>query len=250
MLPPIDIHHIADELTRLGDELERAGEDGDDGRGTPDPAPRQLLDDLRRLLDTLSDTDGDTPAESAAAMHAATGSTPDALLAHGLGLLGALVGHAEQLQLGPSARDLRRLSLPLTGWMLRRGAELDHPALVVQAAADLAETLHDPEDLAGLCVLLTEVVDGLSPAHIQGAAGTPARPWRELLLSRALAASRSHHPALMTEAFNAFGEHLPEDAPGFFRECLGRMAAQETPAPARELTQCYYDLWCARQRLH
>ena len=247
MLPPVDIHHISHELARLGEHLQRAY---DERPGALDFGPRFLLDGLGDLLDTLSDTAANTPAESARALHAATGGTPDALLAHGLDLLAQLADQAEHLNLPRTAGGLEQLSLALTCWMLRLGAELDRPEFVVNATAGLANTLHATEDLAGLYALMTELVEGMSPARIQEPGNLPSRPWRILLLNRAIVATRSQRPALMVAAFDSLVEHLPEDAPDFFREGMGQMETLRYPAPVRELMQRYYDRWCTGQRLH
>jgi hypothetical protein len=105
-------------------------------------------------------------------------------------------------------------------------------------------------DLAGLYALMTEMVEGMSPARIQDSGNFPSRPWRVLLLNRAIVATRSQRPALMVAAFDSLVEHLPEDAPDFFREGMGQMEALQYPAPVRELMQRYYDRWCTGQRLH
>jgi hypothetical protein len=54
----------------------------------------------------------------------------------------------------------------------------------------------------------------------------------------------------MVEAFRAVCEHLPEDAPTFFREGMGQMEALNYPQPVRDVMDRYYGLWCAGQRLH
>lgn len=247
MTPPVDIHHISHELARLGEEIQRACDDRPDAL---DSDPRLLLDGLGDLLDTLSDFEADRPGASLQALRETTGSTPEALLTHGLGLLAKLVDQAQHLNLPGTARKLERLSLPLACWMLRRGTELDHPELVVRAGAGLAAELHEPEDLATLCMLMSEIVDGMSPARIQDSANAPRRPWRTLLLDRVNVAIRSGRPGLMAVAFEAIGEHLAEEAPDFFRETMGQLDSLGHAPQVRELIQRYYDLWCASQRLH
>jgi hypothetical protein len=138
---------------------------------------------------------------------------------------------------------------------MRRGAELLHPEPVVNAAAALANSLREPNELAALYALMSEVVEGVSPLQTQEAeedrrSRGADRPWRVLLLNRAIVATRSHRPALMNEAFQAVCEHLPEEAPSFFREGMGQMDALNYPQPVRDLMDRYYSLWCAGQRLH
>ena len=115
----------------------------------------------------------------------------------------------------------------------------------------MANGLHHPDDLAALYALMREAVEGFSPALIQESAeADPTRPWRVLLLALAIVAIRSHRPSLMADAFDLVCEHLPEDAPDFFREGMGQMDALGYPQPVREVIARYYALWCAGQRLH
>jgi hypothetical protein len=54
----------------------------------------------------------------------------------------------------------------------------------------------------------------------------------------------------MEEAFEALAEHLPEEAPGFFREGMGQMDALGYPQRVRIIMQRYYDQWCGQRLLH
>ena len=245
MLPKVDLSDIADELKRLGEEIQRVHEDSDQ---VIEPAPQVLLAGLDQLLDTLRASDSDTPQQVAQALRAATGSEPDVLLDHGLDLLRQLANVARQLGLGSQAEALEVLAVPIACWMLRRGGELSHPEAVVNALATLANRLCQPEDLAELYGLMGEISDGIGPEQTQ--AMDPTDPWRVLLINRGIVATRSHQPALIREAFDAIVEHLPVDAPQFFREGMGQMEALDYPPQVRDLMQRYYDRWCSGQRLH
>lgn len=248
MLPPVDIAYIAHELDRLGEEIQRASEES---VAPLEPHPDIPLTGLQQLLDTLRSAEAETPNASARALRTQTGGQPEVLLDHGLDLLSQLAGVAERLDLPQTARGVERLSLPLACWLLRRGSELPHPEQVVNAAAALANSLRERDDLAGLYALMSEVVNGVSPQEIHRVDDSSStRPWRVLLLNRAIVATRSHRPALMAEAFDAVIEHLPEDAPEFFREGMGQMEALNYPTPVREIMQRYYERWCSGQRLH
>jgi hypothetical protein len=248
MLPPVDIGYIAAELARLGDEIEGVRDEGPQGTEAQLEVLRSGLDDL---LDTLSGAEADTLEASAAALRGLTGKTPEALLDHGLDLISRLSALAGRLHLPQTARGIEGLALPLACWLLRRGAELQRPEPVVNAAAALANGLRDRDELAELYALMREVIDGFSPLRIQETAVSDlTRPWRVVLLDLAIVATRSHRPALMVEAFDLVCEHLPEDAPDFFREGMGQIDAMDYPQPVREIMERYYVLWCAGQRLH
>lgn len=248
MLPPIDISYIADRLDELGEDLQHAFEDSAD---PVEPAPQVLLIGLARVLDIIRAADAGSSADFANAIQDTTGSDPEVVLEHGLLLLAQLGGVAERLKLPEQARAIEQLSLPLSCWMLRRGCELQHPEPVVNAMALLANSLRQSDQLAELFGLMNEVMKGIGLERaLEMEVANPARPWRVLLLNRAIVATRSHQPGLMEDAFSAVVEHLPEDAPDFFREGMGQIEALDYPPQVREVMQRYFEVWCVGQRLH
>jgi hypothetical protein len=68
----------------------------------------------------------------------------------------------------------------------------------------------------------------------------PQRPWRVLLLNRAIVATRSHRPALMEVAFDDVVEHLPQEAARFFEEGMAQMDALDYPPQVRAVMERYY----------
>jgi hypothetical protein len=253
MLPKVDLSDIADELKRLGEEIQRAWDEAapDLIDAEQEPAPQVLLHGLGELLDRLRASDAETPTATARALRAATGSEPEGLLEHGLLLLGQLARVTDHLRLHAAAQSLQELVVPLSCWMIRQGTELRQPEPVVHALATLANRLREPEDLAGLFALMGEIAEGISQDRVQGMdPKDPTDPWRVLLLNRGIVATRSHQPALMDEAFAAIVEQLPEDAPHFFREGMGQMEALDYPPAVRETMQRYFERWCSGQRLH
>ncbi|MGE5154108.1 MAG: hypothetical protein ACM3ST_08840 [Bdellovibrio bacteriovorus] len=252
MLPPVDIRYVAQELARLGEEVRRLADESTEGL---EPHPEVLTDGLADLLDALEAADSPELARRGQTLQGHLAGEPDGLLTHGLNLLSQLADLAARLHQPQTARAIEGLALPLACWLMRRGAELTHPEPVINAAAALANNLRDPDELAALYLLMSEVVEGMSPRRTQEASGDrpgPAteRPWRVLLLNRAIVATRSHRPNLMVEAFQAVCEHLPDDAPSFFREGMGQMEPLNYPQPVRDVMDRYYHLWCAGQRLH
>jgi hypothetical protein len=248
MLPKVDLSDIADELTRLGDEIQRAY---DDSEQAVDPAPQVSLSGFVQLLDAVRAGEADSRGESAQLLRAVTGAEPDALLDHGLDLLRQLAAVAAELGQKELARAIEVLAVPFACWMLRRDGELSQPDSVVNALATLANRLDDPDELAELYGMMAEIADGISPDLILGMDPTnPTDPWLLLTVNRGIVATRSHQPALMTEAFDAIVEQLPDHAPHFFREGMGQMEAMDYPPQVREVMQQYYEHWCSGQRLH
>ncbi|UHD17190.1 hypothetical protein [Thiocapsa bogorovii] len=248
MLPKVDLSDIADELKRLGDEIQRAY---DDSEQTVEPAPQVSLSGFAQLLDAVRAGEAEPRGESAQVSRPVTGAEPEALLEHGLGLLRELGDVARRLSLESQAQAVEVLAVPFACWMLRRGGELQHPEDVVNALAILANRLSRPEELAELYGLMGEIAEGIGADRVQGMDPTdPTDPWLVLLINRGIVATRSQQPALMEESFAAIGEQLPDHAPNFFREGMGQMEALNYPAPVREVMQRYFDKWCSGQRLH
>lgn len=249
MLPPVDIAYIAEELRRHSEELTEAFEDQD---GDADSDPRVLLQALNDLLDGLRLREEYAPPP----LSAEPGTAPAiadirSLGDHGIDLLSRLSALAGRLHLPQRSRAIEELALPLACWIARRGGELGYLGPVVNGAASVANGLSQSTELGQLYGQLSEVVNAVSPQISQDAASTdPTRPWRVLLLNRAIVATRSHEPTLMEDAFETLLEHLPDEAPGFFREGMEQMDALGYPPRVRALMQRYYDRWCGQRVLH
>ena len=128
---------------------------------------------------------------------------------------------------------------------------LPNIALAVNGAAALANSVKSPAQLAQLFALLTELTNAVSPQISQDPSHYDStRPWRTLLINRAIVATRSHQPALMEEAFDALREHIPGEVPDFLREGMEQMDALNYPPHVKRVMERYYDLWCGHRILH
>lgn len=244
MLPQIDISKIAEDLDRLFDEVQEAY---DDGYRDKETEPKTLVDALRETLHALERCQ-DMSASRDDPLRVKHLNT---LTDHGLDLLGQLSALADGLHLSDQARRIEALALPFACCAARCNAEIASPSLVVNAAAALANQLKSPEQLKALYGLMSEIVDAVSP-RITAEVGSndPDRPWRVLLLNRAIVATRSHQTSLMEDAFDAIADQLPDDAPQFFREGMGQMQTLDYPERVRSVMARYYENWCAPQTLH
>jgi hypothetical protein len=256
MPPPVDIAQIALEARRLCSDLTQCQTDA---RGEPGLDLIGLCDDLQNALAVLEAAGSRVTRPSTLPPHragagAASGPPLADLGALGsecidrLGPLSVLAGH---LRRPHHARQGEALALPLACWVARRGGELTRPALVVNAAGALANSTMAADDLTVLYGLMSDVVDALSPEVAQDRGSTdPTRPWRVLLLNRAIVETRSHRPNLMEDAFTAVVEALPGDAPDFFREAMGQMESLNYPPQVRAVVQRHADVWCPGRTLH
>ncbi len=255
---PMDIAQIAAEASPATGRLAEVAE-GDRGparasrrppTGLEDGAPlvEGLIAELHELLERLGSL-GPSPAGAPTTLSASQelGRLGD----RGIGLLSQLGHWANRFQLLEEAAGLGRLSLHLACWIAQQGAEIGNLAPLVDRAAALANSLQDPQELERLFLQLGEIQDAVAPAIGQDPdRSDPRRPWRILLLNRAIVATRTHQPPLMEEAFRHLIENLPEDAPTFFREGMEQMHLLDYPERVRRVMQRYYDHWCSQALLH
>lgn len=250
MLSPVDIAYIAEELRTHSQDLVDAFEDQG---GDASSDPRVLLRALSDLFDGLRQLEHAEPEQEIPATEPTPSTFTDigSLGSHGIDLLARLVGLTGTLLTPQRARAIGELALPLACWIARHGGELDDLGPVVNGAADLANRLEQPSELGELYGLLTEVVNAVNPQVSQDTASAdPNRPWRILLINRAIVATRSHQPVLMEEAFESVAEYLPDEAPTFFREGMEQMDALNYPTPVRAVMQRFHERWCGQRVLH
>ncbi len=175
----------------------------------------------------------------------------DRLGTYALGLIAEIAAFAALLQLEDLSREIELQAYPLGVWLARRGGRLDRIEPIVNAVAFLANNSTDAEDLARLYRGISEIIEAVSPT-IRGdlAESGPGRPWRLLLLNRAIVATRSHDPDLMEAAFSAVVEQLPDDAPRFFAEGMQQMDLLGYPVHVRRVMQRFHEQWSAGRRMH
>jgi hypothetical protein len=234
-IPPVDLGYLLDRTRELSGRVAEAWED--QGRDPSGPSgPEAIAAGMAHLF----------AAVEGLASPAHPRPHPDRverrdLAAYGVGLLTELAGCARRADLDDEAAAAESLMVPFSVLMARQGAELTVLEPVVDALAALANHLSDPAELAQLFGLMSEIVAAVSPAAAQDPGrAEPQRPWRVLLLNRAIVATRSHRPALMGVAFDAVVEHLPHDAARFFEEGMAQMDALDYPPQVRAVMERYY----------
>jgi hypothetical protein len=235
-IPPVDLGFLVDRGTDL---CERVADAWDDraprtaGSRNPDLVAAGL-DQLFTVVHHLERPSPDAPAPL-------TPAELRELVGYGIGLFAELAACAREAGMEQAAGSAEALSLPFAVLLARHGAEIAVLEPVVNALAALANGLSDPAELARLYGLMGEIVNAVSPAVAQDPdRSAPERPWRVLLLNRAIVATRSHRPALMEPAFDAVVEHLPEDAARFFEEGMAQMDALDYPPQVRAVMERYY----------
>jgi hypothetical protein len=181
--------------------------------------------------------------------HDAAGGAVDAaeiseLGDYGFSLIDDLSNRAMQRGLAKDAQVVLGLSFPLALWVVRHRGHLRQIQTVVNALADLANGIREPELLDDLAARMEEIVSGVDAAIVEDAERPdPMRPWRILLLNYGIVATRSHVPERMEAAYHTLVSHLPEEAPGFFRQGMQQMDALDYPPQVRAVVKRWFDMW-------
>ena len=213
-------------------------------------SPRLLIEAMRKVLQLLDlvqrQTNPETPVNSAE-----TEQDINRLGEYGLNLLADLATGAGRLGLDDLSHELEGQCLPFALWITRQGAELSTLEPIVNAIAAQANFLREPLALEKLYALTGEIQLAVTPLLQKDLEkSNPGRPWRILLLNRAIIATRSHRPELIESAYDNLVRHLPEEAAQFFRQGMEQMVALNYPLPVRRVVEKYYNLWSVERTLH
>lgn len=221
----------------------------DPGQQDPADAPRLLVEAMQKvfqLLRMVQEKQSTEPPE-ANAEHDIHNTLGD----YGFNLLADLSSIAGSLGLDDLSHELEGLSFPFAIWIARQSGALSTLEPIVNAISQQANSVREPIALEQLYELTGEIQDAVAPALQQDLEKTnPGRPWRILMLNRAIIATRSHRPELIETAYDSLLQYLPEEAPRFFREGMQQMVELDYPQPVRNLVEKYYNLWSVERTLH
>ncbi len=143
---------------------------------------------------------------------------------YGFQLLWELSVWAKKLGLNKESTELEELSLPLALWVIDHGRELQTLEPVVNAIASMVNRTQSIQQLENLFQVINSIVNGVLPEISQNIEDiNPHRPWRILLLNRAIVATRTCQPTLIEVAFGTIVEYLTEDTASFFSEGIEQM---------------------------
>ncbi len=235
------IRAVFDQLTPATEAGPGAGEIGGD-LALLARAFGQLVDVMERI-----EADRQTASETATA-HATEAGDITEVGEYALKLHENLAPLANE----PAAREYSAsLAANVALWITRHGGQIDTLEPVVDALALLANRLTEPRDLEALSAIMGEICNAVSPVIREDLERiNPARPWRVLLLNRAIVATRSHDTAIMEEAFAVLTRYLPEDSARFFTEGMQQMDALDYPARVRQVMEKYHRQWTLKHSLH
>ncbi len=243
-LAPADIAYIYDRFVDLTEKLQAIQDSAPQPLGDDDN-PTALLQEMSRLTGVLRNANDADPERRLEVRELQT------LVEFGIQLIIDLAALASHLEAPELAREIENLSLPLGLWFARQGGELTRLEPIVNALAFQANHQKDPQGMAELYRQVCEIIDAVSPVISEDAdKNNPLRPWRLLLLNRAIVATRSLHNDMMEPAFDAIVELLPDDANRFFEEGMEQMDAIGYPEHVREIMSRYYLMHAKQRVLH
>ena len=239
----VDIAYLYESFCEFTENLQEAWEnsahaDIDEG------LPQRLIDAMSQLAGILRSI------EDAGELPPGTNQDVHTLGEYGLQLLSELSEIAAKLSQDEPARGLENLCLPMAVWTARHGGEIRHLEPVVNALAYFAEHGTEADFMVQLLSLTNEVYDAVSPRLIEENPGDLSRPWRMLVLNRAVIATRTMNPAMIEPVFDSIVEHLPDDAARFFEEGMEQMDVVGYPQPVRDIMNRYFQAFGPRRVLH
>ncbi|NNJ90434.1 MAG: hypothetical protein HKP55_02055 [Gammaproteobacteria bacterium] len=234
-------------LSLLGDAFEELSEAVcENWEGNDEPSPVLISKAMLQLLEVLEQNEAESSPQNRL-----NSEEIDELGEYGLTLLQEMSAIAYDLGLNDSAEQIEDLTFPFAVWLSRHNVELRKIDPLVNSLTRKASMISEPHLLKQLFSYVNEIIDSLSPSISQDLEKTDQdRPWRILLINRALIAARTHDTELMKIAFDMLAESLPEEASRFFEEIVEQMHIVNYPDHVREVLQHYFLMHGTSHTLH
>ena len=236
--PDTDIVQMAARVERIcGLVLARFADDGSGAQ-----TPLALTEALHTLFQVLQRLDSD---HRRSRVSLSEDELTD-LAGQGQGLLDDLMRWGRSLGIAEVGDAIGNLLVPWSLWLARRGARLTQLEPLVNQLATLANRSSEAHDLQQLERTYSRLIAAVDPVLRRDIdKSNPQRPWRVLVLNRAIIATRTLDPDTMSAAFEALIHYLPEEAADFFSEGMREMDRVAYPNPVREVMQRYHRRWTA-----
>lgn len=248
---PVTADSLRQQLSApLGEMLERY-ETSEKKLETGTSSPPLLNDAFDSLYDAIERTDASlNDGQTLGQGKHATGKDVTELGEYTLELFDQSLLWARQLDLDDVFDALQAACLNMALWIAARGGEIFTLEPVVDALARSANNSQG-SGLLELYQQIDRIMAATASTIKQDMEKTnPGRPWRILLLNRAIVATRTHQPDTMEEAFQSLEKYLPEDAAQFFAQGMEQMDLLNYPASVRKIMDRYYRKWSLDRSLH
>ena len=149
------------------------------------------------------------------------------------------------------AEQIEDLCLPFCLWAARHHATISHLQPVVNALARKVKEQRDPGALSSLFTEVNEIMDAIDEKIRQDIeTHDPIRPWRILLINRAIIATRSFQPVLIDTAYLDIVNYLPHEASDFFQRAMEQMDPVGYPQHVKQLVETWFQRYAAKPTLH
>ena len=170
---------------------------------------------------------------------------------YGLHLFDEQSDLAQRCGLDDIAEQIEDLCFPFCLWATRHHATISHLQPVVNALSRKANGLRDPGALSSLFTQVNEIMDGIDEKIRQDIdSNDPMRPWRVLLLNRAIIATRSFQPVLIDTAYMDIVNYLPHEASDFFENAMEQMDQVGYPHHVKEVVETWLQRYGSKPTLH
>lgn len=243
-LPPDTLAEATDAF-REAAELIISAHDASDIHMADQTPPQELIDGIEKFISVA------IKIEQGHAGHERLSSDDITRLGdYVMTLLSDLGEWATDLGQAAAQQLLEQFTMTAAIWVVDQRAELTALEPVVNAIANVANSLRGPKDLEQLTAYMDKIISAVPEAmRIDEDTGEPTWSWRILLLNRSIVATRSHNAEVIERVFDELVRYLPEEAGRFFSEGMQQMDALNYPPQVREVMQRYFDRF-ARQRMH
>ena len=242
-IAPADLGALMEEFFALAEGVVEQWQDAsqDDTQGT---TPDLIIKAVEQLHDILQLYSGE--------QHQASDTNElNQCSDYGLQLFSELSSLAASIHLTGQSVDIENLCFPFALWATRMGAEISTLEPIVNAVSRIANSIGQPADLEQLYREISEIFYAVSePVRQDMEDSNPLRPWRILLLNRAIIATRSHQPLLIEDAYKDIVTMLPEDASRFFRQGMEQMDTSGYPSHVREIVETWFQRYSNKPTLH
>ncbi len=163
---------------------------------------------------------------------------------HGIELHLKAISWIERLHAQQLVRPILISLLDFAAWSGRLNCKLDEIEFIINALSEVSNRESEQNTLQELAQISNDIIHAV-PENLQNQSGNSnqGNPWRVLLLNNAIIATRSNQDKLIEQAYQLIGEHLPQDAPGFFSEAMRQMEKINYPDNVKILARRYYELW-------
>lgn len=149
------------------------------------------------------------------------------------------------------AEQIEDLCFPFCLWAVRHHATISHLQPVVNALGRKANELREPGALSSLFTQVNEIMDAIDEKIRQDIdSNDPMRPWRILLINRAIIATRSFQAVLIDTAYLDIVNYLPHEAPGFFENAMEQMDLVGYPNHVKQIVETWFQRYAAKPTLH